>query len=123
MSKLDPLKLVVLLQDAVSPDHAYTAALEARGFQAVTVSSADAAVQIANDLHPVAVLVDVEVTAQSSADAVHRLRRETNVPILCLIGTAAGHQESGAVEGCDLKLHRTGEPSRDLAPLFDALRA
>ena len=122
MSKLDPLKLVLLLQDAVSQDRAYTAALEARGFQAMTVSSASAAVQAANDLHPVAVLIDVEDNEKAHANAVRRLRRETNVPILCLIGTPA-HQQAGAVEGCDLKLHRTGEPNRDLAPLFDALRA
>ena len=123
MPKLDPLKLVLLLQDAATQDRAYTAALEARGFQAMTVSSASAAVQAANDLHPVAVLVDVEAGEEAQENAVRRLRRETNVPILCLIGTAARYQHAAAVEGCDLKLHRTGEPNRDLAPLFDALRA
>jgi hypothetical protein len=43
--------------------------------------------------------------------------------IVVLIDSPAGHQSATAIDGCDMSIHKTGNPARDLAPLFDALRA
>jgi DNA-binding response OmpR family regulator len=119
---IDPLKLVVLLEDDLSQDPAYAAALEARGFHAVTVSNATAAIKVAQERQPIAVLVHLEAKQPSYADALRRLRKETSVPILCLVATAHDRAPAAA-DDCDLKIHKTGQPNRDLAPLFDAMRA
>lgn len=118
----DPLKLVLLIHEASSENDTYVAALETMGFHAMTTSSPSSAVKVAQELQPVAVLVDVQSKKLGWQDVISRLRSETDVAVLCLLGWSDA-DEGGTVEGCDLKLERTGDALQDLAPLVDLLRA
>lgn len=114
---------ILMVEDDAALANAVLVTLRARGYEVKVVATASAAIQLASQWHPQALLLDLGLPDMSGLDVLRALRSWNDVPVLVV---SARHDEAGKInaldEGADDYVTKPFSMGELLARLRAALR-
>ena len=117
--------LVLLVDDHEDTVEMYALALSALGFQALTATAVDEAIERARTCQPRVIVADLSMSNLSGFDLMHRLRadrRTREIPIIVLTGlTLAAVRQQAREAGCQRFLLKPCLPAALAGEIRDVL--
>lgn len=114
---------ILMVEDDAALANAVLVTLRARGYEVKVATAASAAIQLASQWHPQALLLDLGLPDMSGLDVLRALRSWSDVPVLVV---SARHDEAGKInaldEGADDYVTKPFSMGELLARLRAALR-
>ena len=89
---------ILMVEDDAALANAVLVTLRARGYEVKVVATASAAIQLASQWHPQALLLDLGLPDMSGLDVLRALRSWNDVPVLVV---SARHDEAGKINALD----------------------
>lgn len=114
---------ILMVEDDAALANAVLVTLRARGYDVKVATTANAAIRLASEWHPQALLLDLGLPDMSGLDVLRALRSWSDVPVLVV---SARHDEAGKInaldEGADDYVTKPFSVGELLARLRAALR-